>query len=69
MKLKLARSWNDKAKKGDAFEIVNIMRSPGLCASGVQVLVVGMFKKPTWMDLGWFVPPVDFQKTRTIGRK
>lgn len=67
MKLKLAKYYSEKYKKGHVFEIENIMRAED-CASGVEVKV-RMGKTATWLDLGWFVSPIKSGLTkRAVGR-
>lgn len=68
MKLKVIHDFTPHFKKGDIAEIDNIMRDPDGCASGVKVRVVGVWKSPTWVDLGWFVPPVVCPTKRAVGR-
>lgn len=68
MKLKVIHDFTPHFKKGDVAEIDNIMRDPDGCASGIRVRVVGVWKSPTWVDLGWFVSPVIRPTKRAVGR-
>lgn len=68
MKLKAIHGFEPFIKRGQVIEIDNIMRDPNGSASGVKVRVLGVWKKPTWIDLGFFVAPVLGGKVRSVAR-
>ena len=56
MKLKVAGKLNysPKMKVGQIIEIGGIRKDKNT-VSGIGVCVEGIWKKPRWFDLGWFV--------------
>lgn len=55
MKLKFHMKGNfySNVKDGDILE-VDAVRADKSFASGVALRVIGLYKRPTWIDLGWF---------------
>ena len=54
MKLTFIYDFSTRIKKGTEVEIDKIKYKKE-CSSGIMVRVVGLWKKPTWFDLGYFM--------------
>lgn len=54
MKLKVNKNYSPSMKKGDIVEVDKIRQSDA--AGGFSLRVVGVWKKPQWFSILWFVP-------------
>lgn len=56
MKLKFVLDFDDKRKKGFEVEVDRIRYVPTFVGS-YAVRVIGVWKRPTWLAIGWFIIP------------
>lgn len=52
---KLSEDYNSRWKKGMRVQIDAVRFDPNT-RSGIALRVVNIWKRPAWMDVGWFTP-------------
>jgi hypothetical protein len=73
MKLTLAHDCSPRLKKGQEVEVDRMLYAK-YSETGLLVRVIGVWKKPAWLDIGWFEigtqkPMMFYKKPRKAGER